>query len=126
MSIGNKYIDRGLRVSDVANILHIPSCSFYRNDSNEGPSTRRGRKNSSFTLRKGGDETITVDNIFIVTETEKLLSRQFECYSYKKKTKQLNRLGCYSREIVGHYIGYHLSGRDVKETLMITFDKRSL
>ncbi len=75
MSIANEYIDRGLRVSDVARILHIPRCSFYRNDSSEGHSTRRGRKNSSFTLRKDGDETIIVDNSFIVNEIEVLLSR---------------------------------------------------
>ena len=125
---------------------------------------------------------------------EELSSREFECYGYKKKARQLNRLGyiikrkkvmrlrsendlmnhsynrrrpvtrvvqsvvdvssndqvwefdikyvwihgesrnlylmamidCYSREIVGHYIGYHCTGNDVKETMMIAFDKRSL
>ena len=194
MSIANEYMDRGLRVSDVANILHIPRCSFYEIKSSEGHSTRRGRKNSSFTLRKDSDETIIVDNSFIVNEIEVFLSREFVCCGYKKKAKQLNRLGyiikrkkvmrlrsendlmnhsynrrrpvtrvvqsvvdvssmdrvwefdikyvwihgesrntyllamidCYSREIVGHYIGYHCTDRDVKETMMIAFDKRSL
>ena len=141
-----------------------------------------------------GDETIVVDSSFIVNEIEELPSKEFECYGYKKKAKQLNKLGyivngkkvrrlmnennlvnhlynrrrpvtrvvhsvvdvssmdrvwefdikyvwvhgesrntyflamidCYSREIVGHYIGYHCTGRDVKETMMIAFDKRSL
>ena len=141
-----------------------------------------------------GDETIIVDNSFIVNEIEVLLSKEFECYGYKKKARQLNRLGyiikrkkvmrlrsendlmnhsynrrrpvtrvvqsvvdvspmdqvwefdikyvrihgesrnayllamidCYSREIVDHYIGYHCTDRDVKETMMIAFDKRGL
>ena len=194
MSIANEYIDMGLRVSDVANILHRRRCSFYKSKSSEGHSMRRGRKNSSFTLRKDSDETIIVDNSFIVNEIEVFLSKEFVCYGYKKMSKQLNRLGyivngkkvmrlmsennllnhsynrrrpvtrvvqsvvdvssndqvwefdikyvwihgesrnlylmamidCYSREIVGHYIGYHCSDRDVKETMMIAFDKRGL
>ena len=125
---------------------------------------------------------------------EELFSREFVCCGYKKKAKQLNRLGyiihgkkvrrlmsennllnhsynrrrpvkrvvqsvvdvssndqvwefdikyvwihgesgnayliamidCYSMEIVGHYFGYHCTDRDVKETMMIAFDKRGL
>ena len=75
MNMANEYIDRGLRVSDVANVLHIQRCSFYRNDSSEAPLTRRGRKNSSFTLRNYGDTTVVVDNRIIVNEMETLLSR---------------------------------------------------
>ena len=41
-------------------------------------------------------------------------------------TYLLAMIDCYSREIVGHYIGYHCTDRDVKETMMIAFDKRSL
>ena len=54
---------------------------------------RKGRHNSSFTLRKDGDEIISVDNGIVVNEMEKLLSREFVCYGYKKTAKQLNRLG---------------------------------
>ena len=194
MNMANEYIDRGLRVSDVASILHIPRCSFYRKDSSEGHSTRRGRKNSSFTMRNDGDTAVVVDNRIIVNEIEVFLSKEFVCYGYKKMSKQLSRLGyiingkkvrrlmsennllnhsynrrrpvkrvvqsvvdvssndqvwefdikyvwihgesrnayllamidCYSREIVGHYIGYHCTGNDVKETMMIAFDQRGL
>ena len=145
-------------------------------------------------MGNAGDETIIVDNRFIVNEIEVLLSKEFVCYGYTKTTIQLNWLShiinrkkvrrlmsennllnhsykrkievkrvvqcvvdvssrdrvwefdikyvrihgesrnayllamidCYSREIVGHYIGYHCTGRDVKETMMIAFDKRGL
>jgi len=38
----------------------------------------------------------------------------------------LAMIDCYSREVVGHYIGYHCTGNDVKETMMIAFDQRGL
>ena len=38
----------------------------------------------------------------------------------------LAMIDCYSREIVGHYIGYHCTDRDVKETMMIALDQRGL
>ena len=41
---------------------------------------------------KDGDETIVVDNSFIGNEIEKLLSREFVCYGYKKTARYLNRL----------------------------------
>ena len=94
MNMANEYIDRGLRISDIANILHIPRCSFYRNNgSSEEPLLRKGRHNSSFTLRKEGDEITIVDNSIVVNEIEKILSREFVCYGYKKTSKQLNRIG---------------------------------
>ena len=31
MSMANEYIDRGLRISDIASILHIPRFNFYLN-----------------------------------------------------------------------------------------------
>ena len=194
MKLAGEYITKGLGISDVANILHIPRCSFHRGESSEKPPSRRGRNNSSFTLRKDGHETTVVDNSIIVNEMEGLLSREFVCYGYKKTAKQLNRYGyvinrkkvrrlmaennllnhsynrrkpvtrvvksivevtepdqvwefdikyvwihgesrnayllamidCYSREVVGHYIGYHCTGNDVKETMMTAFDRRGL
>jgi putative transposase len=194
MNMANQYMDRGMRISHIASILHIPRCSFYRNNSCEGPMSGRGRVYSSFTLMKDGNETTTVDNSIIVNEIEYLLSKEFVCYGYKKTAKHLNRLGyiinrkkvrrlmaennllnhsynrrkpvtrvvqsivdvtkpdhvwefdikyvwihgesrnayllamidCYSREVVGHYIGYHCTGNDVKETMMIAFDQRGL
>jgi len=194
MNMANEYIDRGLRISDIANIVHIPRCNFYRNNSGERSTSGRGRSSSSFTLRKDGDETTIVDNSIIVNEMEKLLSREFICYGYKKTAKHLNRLGykinrkkvrrlmaennllnhsynkrkpvtrviksvvdvtandqvwefdikyvwihgesrnayllamidCYSREVVGHCIGYHCTGNDVKDTIMRAFDHRGL
>ena len=195
MKLAGEYIGKGLGISDVASILHIPRCSFYRNGaSSEEPLLRKGRHNSSFTLRKDGDETTIVDNSIVVNEMEKLLSMEFVCYGYKKTAKQLNRLGyeinrkkvrrlmaennllnhshnhrkpvtrvvqsvvevtetdqvwefdikyvwihgetrnayllamiyCYSREVVGHYFGYHCKGDDVKETMTIAFDQRGL
>ena len=64
-------------MSDVANILHISRCSFYRNDSSEGPSTRRGRPNSSFTMRDDGDTAVVVDNGIIVNAHRKV-SKMFQ------------------------------------------------
>ena len=102
MNMANEYIDRGLRVSDVANLLHIPTCSFYRKDSSEGHSMRRKRKNSSFTMRKDGDTAVVVDNRIIVNEIEVFLSKEFVCYGYKKMSKQLNRLGYIVNGEEGH------------------------
>jgi hypothetical protein len=34
-----------------------------------------------------------VDNSIVINEIEKILSREFVCYGYKKTTKQLNRTG---------------------------------
>ena len=94
MKLAYEYIAKGLGVSDIANILHIPRCSFYRNGgSSEEPLLRRGRHNSSFTLRKECDEITIVDNSIVVNEIEKILSREFVCYGYKKTAKQLNRIG---------------------------------
>ena len=62
MNMANGYIDRGLGINDIVNILHIPRCIFYWNGSNEKP-------------------------------MEKLLSREFVCYGYKKIAKQLNGYG---------------------------------
>ncbi|QRF76486.1 putative transposase OrfB [Thermoplasmatales archaeon] len=194
MNLASEYINSGLRISSVAEMLHIPRCSFYRNnEANEEPS-KKGRDNSTFTSRKDGSETIIVDNSTVLEEMEELLSREFVCYGYKKTAKYLNRQGyiinrkkvrrlmaennllnhsynrrkpvtrvvqsivevfhpdqvwefdikyvwihgesrnayllamidCYSREMVGHYLGYHCTGNDVKETMMNAFDQRGL
>ena len=94
MKLADEYIAKGLGVSDIANILHIPRCSFYRNNGSSKESLlSRERHNSSFTLRKDGDEITIVDNGIVVNEMEKILSREFVCYGYKKTAKQLNRLG---------------------------------
>jgi hypothetical protein len=92
MNMADEYIDRGLRIGDIANMIHIPGCSFYRNNSDERPMSGRGRK-SSFTFMKYGNETIAVENSIIVNELENLLSKEFVCYGYKKTAKHLNRLG---------------------------------
>ena len=54
---------------------------------------KRGRHNSLFTIKRDGNETIMVDNSIVVDEMEKLLSKEFVCYGYKKTAKQLNRNG---------------------------------
>ena len=46
-----------------------------------------------FTITRDGNETITADNNIVVDEMEKLLSKEFVCYGYKKTAKQLNRNG---------------------------------
>ena len=57
MKLAGEYIVKGLGISDIANIIHIPRCSFYRNSgSNEKPPLTKGRQNSLLTLRKDGDE----------------------------------------------------------------------
>ena len=92
--MANEYIDRGLEISDIATILHVPRCGFYRNGwSGEEPLLRKRRHNLSFSLRKDGDEATTVDSGIVVNEMEKLLSREFVCYGYKKTAENLNKLG---------------------------------
>jgi putative transposase len=93
MNMANDYMDRGMGISHMASILHIPGCSFYRNNSGERSMSGRGRVYSSFKLKKDGDETTIVDNSIIVNEMEKLLSKEFVCYGYMKTAKHLNRLG---------------------------------
>ena len=94
MKLADEYIAIGLGLSDIANILHRPRCSFYRNNgSSKGSLLSRGRHNSSFTLRKECDEITIVDNSTVVNEIEKILSMEFVCYGYKKTAKQLNRIG---------------------------------
>ena len=195
MNLANEYMNRGLGISHIADLLHIPRCSFYRNGvSGERELEKRGRHNSLFTIKRDGNETIMVDNSIVVDEMEKLLSKEFVCYGYKKTAKQLNRNGyeinrknvrrlmsennllnhsynrrkpvtrvvqstvevtgpdqvwefdikyvwvhgesrnvfllamidCYTREVVGHYLGYHCTGNHVKETMASAFDRRGL
>jgi putative transposase len=38
----------------------------------------------------------------------------------------LAMIDCFSREAVGHYLGYHCTGDDVKETMASAFDRRGL
>ena len=38
----------------------------------------------------------------------------------------LAMIDCYTREVVGYYLGYHCTGNDVKNTMMEAFDKRGL
>ena len=192
-----EYINKGLRISKVASILHIPRCSFYRNksaDKNNNRAIKPGKKNSAFTLRKDGNNTIILDNNAVVNDIKKLLSGEFVCYGYKKTAKYLNRHGyiinrkkvrrlmsennllnypynnrkpatrvintivnvnsanqvwefdikyiyihgesrnsyllamvdCYTREVVGYYLGYHCTGNDVKNTIMEAFEQRGL
>ena len=35
-------------------------------------------------------------------------------------------IDCYSREVISHYFWYHCTGNDVKETMVLAFDKRCL
>ena len=94
MNLANEYMNRGLGISHIADLLHIPRCSFYRNGvSGERELQKRGRHNSLFTIKRDGNETIMVDNSIVVDEMEKLLSKEFVCYGYKKTAKQLNRNG---------------------------------
>lgn len=65
MEMAYEYINKGLRISKVAEILNIPRSSFYRNkipDKNNNKSIKNGRKNSEFTLRKDGNNTIILGN----------------------------------------------------------------
>ena len=60
-----EYINKGLRISKVAEILNIPRTSFYRSkisDKNNNKPIKPGRKNSAFTQRKDGNNTIILDN----------------------------------------------------------------
>ena len=192
-----EYINKGLRISKVAEILNIPRSSFYRNkisDKNNNKPIKPGRKNSEFTLRKDGNGTVILDNSTVVNDIKELLSGEFVCSGYKKTAKYLNRHGyvinrkkvrrlmsennllnypynnrkpatraintivnvnsanqvwefhikyvyihgesrnayllalidCYTREVVGYYLGYHCTGNDVKNTMMEAFDKRGI
>ncbi|MHB8544960.1 MAG: transposase [Leptospirales bacterium] len=43
-----------------------------------------------------------------------------------RNTYLLAMLDCYTREVVGHYLGYHCTGNDVKKTMALAFDQRGL
>ena len=90
MEMAFEYINKGLRISKIADMLNIPRCSFYRNKSADR-AIKRGRKNSEFTLRKDGNSTIVMDNSTVVNDIKELLSGEFVCYGYKKTAKYLNR-----------------------------------
>ena len=95
MEMPFEYINKGLRISKVADMLNIPRCSFYRNkpaDKNNNKPVKRGRKNSEFTLRRYGNNTVVMENNTVVNDIKELLSGEFVCYGYKKTAKYLNRL----------------------------------
>ena len=87
-----EYINKGLRISKVAEMLNIPRSSFYRNRISD-KSIKPGMKNSEFTLRKDGNSTVVMNNSTVVNDIKELLSGEFVCYGYKKTAKYLNRYG---------------------------------
>ena len=96
MEMSYEYINKGLKISKVAEILNIPRSRFYRNkipDKNNDKSIKNGRKNSEFTLKINGNNTVVIDNSTVVNDIRKLLSGEFVCYGYKKTAKYLNRHG---------------------------------
>ena len=74
-----EYINKGLRISKVAEILNILRSSFYRSkisDKNNNKPIKPGRKNSAFTLRKDGNNTIILDNNSVVNDIKKANVRE--------------------------------------------------
>ena len=43
-----------------------------------------------------------------------------------KNAYLLAMIDCCTREVTGHYFGYHCKGDDVKETMILAFDRRGL
>jgi hypothetical protein len=59
MNIAGGYIGKGLTVSGVMDILHIPKPTFYRNQKEDlGLPMRKGRHRSMLTMRKISNETV--------------------------------------------------------------------
>ena len=70
-----EYINKGLRISKVASMLNRARSSFYRNkvtDKNNNKPVKSGRKNSEFTLRKDGNNTVVMDNSTVVNDIKRL------------------------------------------------------
>ena len=94
MEMAYEYINKGLRISKVANMLNIPRSRFYRNKSaDKNRAIKPGRDNSEFTLRRDGNNTVVMGNPIVVNDIRELLSGEFVCYGYKKTAKYLNRHG---------------------------------
>ncbi|KQB35122.1 hypothetical protein AOG54_09225 [Acidiplasma aeolicum] len=71
----------------------MPGSRFYINkvtDKNNNKPIKMGGKNSEFTLRKDGNNTVVLNNSTVINGIKELLSGEFVCYGYKKTTKYLN------------------------------------
>ncbi len=51
MKLEGEYITKGLEISDVENIFHIPRCRFYEGETYEYLPPKRGRNYPSFNFR---------------------------------------------------------------------------
>ena len=86
-----EYRTKGLKISRILELLHIPESTHYRNPSMV--QLKKGRKPSGTTMLSRGNEGIPVPDTQILEEIRELLSREFVCYGYRKVTKYLQRSG---------------------------------
>ena len=66
-----------------------------------------------------------VQSVVKVTETNQVWEFDIKYVLIHGETRNaylLAMIDFYSREVVGHYFGYHCKGDDVKETMTIAFD----
>jgi len=83
--------------------------------------------NHSYNRRK--PVTRVIESVVDVTAKDQVWEFDIKyvwIHGESKNTYLLAIIDCHSREVVGHYIGYHCTGNDVKETMMITFVQRGL
>lgn len=72
-------------------MLHISNTNLYWNKITD-KSIAYGRKNSEFTLKIGGNNTVVTDNLTIIKDIRKLLP-DYLCYGNQKGAKYLYRHG---------------------------------
>jgi putative transposase len=83
--------------------------------------------NHSYNKRK--QVTGVVQSIVEVTKPDQVWEFDIKyvwIHGVSRNAYRLAMIDCHSREAVGHYIGYHCTGNDVKDTMMIAFDQRGL
>ncbi|KQB35121.1 DDE-type integrase/transposase/recombinase [Acidiplasma aeolicum] len=74
-------------------------------------------------------QTMVINTIVKVNNTNQVWEFDIK-YIYvqgeSRNTYLLAIIDCYTREVVGHYLGCHCTGNDVKNTMINAFDKRGI
>ena len=99
------YRSRGLNVSRILTLLKIPRSTHYY--SPPSLQIRRGRKASTITERITDSGIIAITDEQILLDITDLLSREFVCYGYKRRSKIPAEIRIYNQqeEVLPHTEG---------------------
>ena len=81
--------------------------------------------NHSYNKRK--PVTRVVQSMVVVDDPDRVWEfdiKYVRIHGESKNVYLLSMIDCYTREVVGHYLGYHCTGSDVKETMVLALDRR--